>query len=152
MAATKEQGTSVTAHLGAGTRVELRARGFTWVGDEPLDVGGTDTGPSPYELLLGSLAACIAATLRLYASHKRIGLSAVDVELGFDRVHADDCADCDERKDGWTNRVHTAVTIHGTFDEAQRERLEQVARRCPVHKTLVEGMTILDDVTFAVEG
>jgi len=151
MPATGENGTSVTAHLGAGTRVELRARGFTWVGDEPVTVGGTDAGPSPYELLLGSLAACIAATLRVYANHKRIGLSAVDVELGFDRVHADDCADCDERTEGWIDRVQTAVTIHGTFDEAQRKRLEQVARRCPVHKTLAKGMTILDDVTFAVE-
>ena len=148
MAAESEQAISVTAHLGLGTRVELRARGFTWVGDEPPDVGGTDAGPSPYELLLGSLAACMAATLRLYARHKEIELSAIDVRLGFDRVHADDCTDCGERSDGWIDRVRTAVTIHGTFDEAQRRRLEQVARRCPVHKTLTNGMTILDDVAF----
>ena len=140
--------TTVTAHLGAGTRVELQARNFSWTGDEPADVGGTNTGPTPYELLLGSLAACIGATLRLYASHKGISLTAVDVELGFDRVHADDCALCDERDEGWIERIQTAVTIHGNFDEAQRKRLAQVARRCPVHKTLTNGVAIVDAVMF----
>ena len=99
-------------------------------------MGGTDTGPTPYELLLGSLAACIGATLRLYASHKGIPLTAVD------RVF------CDEREEGWIERIETAVTIHGNFDEAQRKRLAQVAKRCPVHKTLANGVTIVDAVTF----
>ena len=138
----------MTAHLSAGTRVELQARDFSWTGDEPPDVGGTDTGPTPYEMLLGSLAACIGATLRLYASHKGIPLTAVDVELGFDRVHAVDCVFCDEREEGWIERIETAVTIHGNFDEAQRKRLAQVAKRCPVHKTLANGVTIVDAVTF----
>ena len=111
-------------------------------------MGGTDTGPTPYELLLGSLAACIGATLRLYASHKGIPLTAVDVELGFDRVHAVDRVFCDEREEGWIERIETAVTIHGNFDEAQRKRLAQVAKRCPVHKTLANGVTIVDAVTF----
>ena len=141
-------GTTVTAHLGAGTRVELQARDFSWTGDEPPDVGGTDTGPTPYELLLGSLAACIGATLRLYASHKGIPLAAVDVELGFDRVHADDCVFCDEREEGWIERIQAAVTIHGNFEEAQRKRLAQVAKLCPVHKTLASGVAIVDAVTF----
>ena len=142
------QAVVVTAHLGEGTRVELRARGLEWAGDEPPDVGGTDTGPTPYELLLGSLAACIGATLRLYANHKKIDLTAVDVELGFGRVHADDCADCDERAEGWIDRIQTRVTIRGVFDAAQKTRLEQVAKRCPVHKTLANGATIVDTVTF----
>ena len=140
------------AHLGAGTRVALQTRGFSWAGDEPQNVGGTDTGPTPYELLLGSLAACIGATLRLYANHKGIPLAAVDVELGFDRVHADDCAFCDEREEGWIERIQTAVTIHGNFDEAQRKRLAQVAKRCPVHKTLANGVAIADAVTFVPTG
>ena len=139
---------TVTAHLGVGTRVELRTRGFSWVGDEPPDVGGTDTGPTPYELLLGSLAACIGATLRLYASHKGIQLAAVDVELGFDRMHAVDCVECDERAEGWIERIQSEVTIRGDFDDAQRTRLAQVAKRCPVHKTLANGVTIVDAVTF----
>ena len=144
--------TTVTAHLGSGTRVELRARHFSWVGDEPSEVGGTDTGPTPYELLLGSLAACIGATLRLYANHKGIPLAGVDVELAFDRVHADDCGECDERADGWIERVQTAVAIHGAFNDAQKARLEQVASRCPVHKTLANGVTVVDTVTFVERG
>ncbi len=138
----------ITAELREGTQVSIRARQFAWLGDEPLVAGGTDTGPTPYEMLLGSLAACITATLRLYADHKGIDLAGVDVTLEFDRVHADDCVDCDQRKDGWIDRIQTEVTIRGTFNDAQRARLKQVAARCPVHKTLANGVEIFDSVTF----
>ena len=138
----------VTAVLGEGTEVTLQARQFTWRSDEPLGAGGTDLGPTPYEILLGSLAACIVITLRLYANHKRITLPEVGVRLDFDRVHADDCADCDERTDGWIERITSQVTIRGTFDDAQRARLTQVARRCPVHKTLANGVHLVDSVVF----
>ena len=139
----------VTARLSTGTVVDMQARQFSWRGDEPRPAGGTDTGPTPYELLLGGLAACIAVTLRLYASHKAISLSGVDVRLEFGRVHADDCLDCDERAGGWIDRIHTRVTLHGTFTDAQRIRLAQVAERCPVHKTLANGVQIVDAVHFA---
>ncbi len=139
----------VRAELRAGTRVAIQARQFAWLADEPPEASGTDAGPTPYELLLGSLAACITTTLRLYANHKGIDLDGVDVTLEFDRVHANDCADCDQRKDGWIDRIQTQVTIRGTFDEAQRTRLEQVAQRCPVHKTLANGVEIFDSVAFA---
>ncbi len=138
----------VTGILREGTQVTIGARDFTWLGDEPTGAGGTDTGPTSYEILLGSLAACIAITLRLYADHKGIPLEEVRVELEFGRVHADDCVDCDERADGWIERVQSHVTLRGTFDEAQRKRLTQVAGRCPVHKTLVNGMQIVDNVAF----
>ena len=139
---------SVTAVLGEGTEATLQARQFTWRSDEPLSVGGTDLGPTPYEILLGSLAACIAITLRLYSNHKGIALPEVGVRLDFDRVHADDCADCDERADGWVDRITSHVTIRGTFDDAQRARLTQVAKRCPVHKTLANGVHLVDSVVF----
>ena len=138
----------ITAELREGTAVTLQARQFSWTGDEPVGAGGTDTGPDPYELLLGGLAACIAVTLRLYADHKGIALKGVDVRLQFDRVHADDCIDCDQRQDGVIERIRSEVTIFGSFDEAQRARLTQVAQRCPVHKTLAHGVTILDAVAF----
>jgi putative redox protein len=139
---------AVTGVLQEGTQVTLRARDFTWLGDEPIGAGGTDTGPTPYELLLGSLAACITTTLRLYADHKGIPLEEVRVVLTFDRVHADDCVGCDERADGWIDHIQTHVTLHGTFDEPQRKRLTQVAERCPVHKTLANGIHIVDSVAF----
>jgi putative redox protein len=141
----------VTGVLREGTQVAIQARDHTWFGDEPSGAGGSDTGPTSYEILLGSLAACIAITLRLYADHKGIPLEEVDVQLQFDRVHADDCVDCDERADGWIERVQSHVTLRGTFDEPQRKRLTQVAGRCPVHKTLVNGMHIVDSVVFESE-
>ncbi len=138
----------VTAALGEGTEVTLEARQFTWRSDEPVGAGGTDLGPTPYEILLGSLAACIAITLRLYSNHKGIALPEVVVRLDFDRVHADDCRDCDDRADGWIDRITSQVTIRGTFDDAQRRRLTQVAQRCPVHKTLANGVHLVDSVVF----
>ena len=138
----------VTAELREGTEVDIRARTFSWRGDEPVAAGGTDVGPTPYEILLGGLAACIAITLRLYANHKGIALEEVGVKLEFDRVHADDCVDCDERADGWIERIQSEVTIRGSFDEAQRKRLTQIAQRCPVHKTLANGVHLADVVIF----
>ena len=124
----------VTARLRAGTSVDMQARQFSWQGDEPALAGGTDTGPTPYELLLGGLAACIALTLRLYANHKDISLSGVDVRLEFDRVHADDCQDCDETTDGWVDRIQTQVTIHGTVTDAQRTGSHRSLRRPVGHR------------------
>ena len=138
----------VTGVLGEGTQVSIRARDFTWLGDEPTGAGGTDTGPTSYEILLGGLAACIAITLRLYSDHKGIPLEEVDVRIEYGRVHTDDCVDCDQRADGWIERIQTYVTLRGTFDEPQRKRLTQVAGRCPVHKTLVNGVHIVDSVDF----
>jgi len=140
---------AVTAELGKGTDVSIHARQFSWVGDEPASAGGTDTGPTPYEILLGGLATCIAVTLRLYANHKGIQLDGVEVRLEFEKIHADDCVDCDERLDGWIDRIESHVTIRGAFDEAQRKRLTQVTQRCPVHKTLANGVHFSDDVEFA---
>ena len=127
----------VTAELREGTVATIHARQFTWSADEPLAAGGTDSGPTPYEILLGSLAACITITLRLYANHKGIELTG-----------ADDCSDCDERADGFIERIQSHVTLRGSFDDAQRKRLAQVAQRCPVHKTLANGVHISDAVSF----
>ena len=139
---------TVKASLKSGTAVDIRAGRFLWRSDEPKTAGGADSGPTPYEFLLGSLAACTAMTLRLYATHKGIPLAGVDVTLEFDRVHADDCVDCDERGDGSIEQVRSEVTIHGELTEAQRTRLTQVAQRCPVHKTLLAGVHIVDTITF----
>jgi len=141
---------TVTATLRDGTQATIQARQFSWRADEPPAAQGTDTGPTPYEMLLGSLAACITITLRLYADHKGIELAGVDVELEFDRVHADDCEDCDEDTQGFIERIQSNITLRGNFDDAQRKRLTQVAQRCPVHKTLANGVHVSDSVGFNV--
>jgi putative redox protein len=140
--------TTLNARLRAGTRVELRTRQFQWLADEPLALGGTDSGPTPYELLLAALAACITTTLRLYADHKGIDLEGVDVSLEFDRVHARDCLECDDPGGGMIDRIQTEVRILGSFTDAERERVTQVVGRCPVHKTLANGVQIFDSVSF----
>lgn len=141
----------ITAFLETGTTVTINADGHTWKADEPVGKGGTNEGPTPYELLLGSLAACTALTVRLYADHKGIPLRWVRAEYEYDRIHADDCEECESPDTGMIDRVRAFVSLGGTFDDAQRARLEQIVGRCPVHKTLTHGMHIFDQVRF-IEG
>jgi putative redox protein len=138
----------ITAELTSGTLVSISNGRHTWRADEPADAGGTDVGPTPYELLLGALAACTCITLALYCRHKGIPLKAVSASYEHDRVHADDCADCDDPKRGFIDQVTSRIRIAGTFDDAQRERLAEIAQRCPVHKTLSSGVKIQDRIEF----
>jgi putative redox protein len=104
--------------------------------DEPESVaGGTDTGPSPYDLLLAAVGACTAMTVRLYADQKKLPLERVSVDLKHDKLHAVDCADC-ETKDGRIDRIERVVTLEGALDDAQRAKLLEIANKCPVHRTL----------------
>ena len=139
---------TVTAKLTTGTVVQISNGRHEWTGDEPLAAGGTDTGPDPYELLLGSLAACTCATISLYCQHKGLALEAVTTNYEFSRVHADDCSDCDEPKKGLIEQITSNVHIEGDFDDAQRKRLAQIAQRCPVHKTLANGVQFEDLASF----
>ncbi len=133
--------TTITADLTEKTAVRVSNGRHVWHGDEPHDAGGDDGAPNPYELLLGALAACTCITVSLYCQHKGWALDNVSVEYTHDRVHADDCEDCDEDSTGHLDRVRSRIFIDGDFDDAQRERLKQVAVRCPVHKTLDKGIT-----------
>ena len=140
--------TTVTARLDVGVRVEISNGRHHWFADELSDVGGGDTGPNPYEMLAGSLAACTVITLRLYAGHKGIDLESVTAEYSFDRVHADDCSECVSDESGMIERMRSRITIGGTFTDEQRKRLTEIAARCPVHKSLVHGIRIFDEVLF----
>jgi uncharacterized OsmC-like protein/fermentation-respiration switch protein FrsA (DUF1100 family) len=103
--------------------------------DEPVSIGGADTGPTPYDLLLAALGACTAMTLRLYANEKRLPLTRVSVALKHGRVHAVDCAAC-ETREGKIDRIERVVTLEGALDDAQRAKLLEIADKCPVHRTL----------------
>ena len=103
--------------------------------DEPLDFGGGDTGPSPYELLLAGLGACTTMTLRMYAERKGIALGRASVSLSHRKIHAEDCADC-ETREGMVDRIERVIELDGDLDGAQRARLLEIAGKCPVHRTL----------------
>ncbi|MGI9258210.1 MAG: OsmC family protein [Gammaproteobacteria bacterium] len=140
--------TQITARLTSGMAVTLSNGRHEWLADEPPDVGGSDTGPNPYELLLASLAACTCITISWYCQGKNLPLESVSATYDFDRVHIKDCEDCDEPRKGLIDRITSNVHIEGNFDESQRKRLAQVAERCPVHKTLANGVTFEDNATF----
>jgi putative redox protein len=141
---------TITAALTDGYAVELASSsGHRWSADEPTSAGGTDTGPNPYELLLGALASCTSITLSMYAQRKGWPLDGVEVRYEHDRVHADDCADCEDQQHGYIDRIVSDITIHGDLDEDQRQRLTQVAGSCPVHKTLDKGVHMVDHVRFS---
>jgi putative redox protein len=103
--------------------------------DEPATFGGDDAGPSPYELLLAGLGACTTMTLRMYAELKKLPLERVSVVLRHDKIHAEDCRDC-ETKAGKIDRIRREITLTGALDDATRQRLLEIADRCPVHRTL----------------
>jgi putative redox protein len=127
---------TVTARVGAaGLRTTVHARGFTLVADEPRALGGTEQGPTPYDLLAAALAACTAMTLRMYADRKGWPLHAVTVHVAHDRVHAEDCATC-ETEEGHLDRLTRRIEAEGPLTDAQRARLRYIADRCPVHRTL----------------
>ena len=137
---------TITADLVDGYRVVISNGRHHWSADEPLELGGSDEGPNPYELLLGALAACTSITLSMYAKRKAIPLESISVRYEFDRVHAEDCAACDDDASGFIEQVTSEIFVEGDFSEEQRQRLEEVARRCPVHKTLDRGVHFEESV------
>ncbi len=138
----------ITARLTTGMAVHLSNGRHEWQADEPIEAGGTDSGPNPYELLLGSLAACTCVTISWYCQFKNLPLESVSTTYDFSRIHADDCKDCDILDKGFIEKITSNVHIEGDFDEAQRKRLAQIAQRCPVHKTLTHGVEFEDNATF----
>jgi len=132
----------VTAHTGAeGFRTEMFANGFPLVADEPVEYGGSNEGPSPYEYLLASLGACTGMTLQMYARRQGWPLEEAVVRLSHHKIHAEDCRDCDEN-DRRIDTFEREVELRGELDEAQRQRLLEIAGKCPVHRTLTEEVRI----------
>jgi len=110
--------------------------------DEPKKYGGSDLGPSPYDLLLMSLGACTSMTLRMYADRKKIPLEDLTVRLQHQRVHAQDCVECKDKIEQITRRI----SLVGDLSDAQRQRLLEIADKCPVHRTLENDPQIVTEV------
>ena len=138
---------SVIVRSASGLRQEITAGRHTFVADEPASAGGTDAGPDPYALLLGALGACTAMTLRLYAGRKKWPLGEILVELSHSRAYAADCEGC-EQPGTQVERITRTITLWGPLDAEQVTRLAEIARRCPVHKTLTAGVQVSDEVSI----
>lgn len=116
----------------------------TLITDEPLEAGGEDAGPDPYTLLLGALGSCICMTATLYAKRKGWPLERVSVRLRQKRIHAADCVECTHTTEGYVHRIERAVSFDGDLTEEQRTRLQEIAHKCPVHRTLISEIVITE--------
>jgi len=124
-----------------GFAQEITAGAHHLRSDEPASAGGTDSGPTPYDLLLASLGSCTSMTIAMYARRKRWPLERVTVSLRHSRVHAEDCAACDTQEATLTV-IDRNIALDGPLGEDQRVRLLEIANRCPVHLTLSSKMDI----------
>ena len=118
--------------------------------DEPEAMGGSDTGPSPYDFLAIALGACTSMTLRLYAARKKLDLEGVSVKVAHDKEHLEDCEDC-EQKNAKVDVFTREIAVSGSLSDADRKRLLEIADLCPVHKTLSQKSRIVTQLAGAAE-
>jgi putative redox protein len=137
----QHEGLVTVTEAGSGTFTrEITAGQHRLLADEPRPIGD-DAGPTPYDLVLAGLGACTSMTVRMYADRKGWPLEQVRVTLRHSRIHAEDCAACETTK-GWIDHIDIDVELVGDLDDTQRQRLMQIAERCPVHQTLTSEVDI----------
>lgn len=141
--------TEVVVSSCEGLRQEVWAGQHTLTADEPQTLGGTDTGPDPYQLLLAALGTCTSITLRMYADRKKWPLEHVEIRLRHCRVHAADCAECEE-KEGYLDRVEKEIVVGGALTDEQVHRLGEIAELCPVNRTLHASIQTTQTIRRAV--
>jgi putative redox protein len=135
------EGTVTVTETGTGTYTQqITAGRHQLAADEPQPIGA-DSGPTPYDLLLAALGACTSMTVRMYANRKGWPVEHVRVTLRHSRIHAKDCAEC-ETTNGWIDHIDRDIELAGNLDDTQRQRLLDIANRCPVHQTLTSEVHI----------
>lgn len=144
--ATDGAGRVLVREAGTGRYAQvIRAGRHQLPADEPEAVGGDDSGPTPYDLLLSALGTCTAMTLRMYAERKGLALGRISVALDHARVHASDCAECEDRK-GMVDRIERRIEVEGDIDPEMAAKLAEIADKCPVHRTLEAGPMVVTRV------
>jgi putative redox protein len=126
---------------GAGLSQEIVVGPHRMFADEPISAGGTDTGPTPYDLLLAALGSCTSMTLGIYARRKGWPLEEVIVNLRHSKIHAADCADC-QSKEAMLDRIERDIHMVGPLTPEQQSKLLEIADKCPVHRTLTSKVDI----------
>jgi putative redox protein len=119
------------------------------IADEPVSVGGLDSGPNPYDYLSIALGACTAMTLRIYAEHKKILLGRISVAVKHGKVTAQHCIDCGEAaegREGKIDRFDRVISIEGKVDRGLEEKLVEIAAKCPVHRTLEASSAVITKI------
>lgn len=139
------QANMLTQQITAGESGE-----FSFVADEPVRLGGSNKGPTPYDLILSALGSCMSMTMFMYARRKAWPLKGVEIELDHNRIHAKDCEDC-ETKIGMLDEFYVRVKLTGALSGEQREKIFSIAKRCPVHTTLTREVK-LHDILERVSG
>ena len=124
-----------------GFSQQILAGAHALTADEPVEGGGADIGPAPYDLLLAALGACTSMTVGMYARRKAWPLESVTVRLRHSRIHAADCATC-ETKEGMLDRIERDVQFIGALTTEQRDKLLEISNKCPVHRTLSSEIDI----------
>lgn len=117
--------------------------------DEPISVGGLDSGPSPYDYLAIALGSCTSMTLRVYAEHKHLSLGQLTVRVNHGKVPVEHCADCGKAVEGRTGKIdrfERLISVEGSIDAAVREKLVEIANKCPVHRTLEAGAAVVTKI------
>lgn len=137
---------AITADLTNGFLVTVSNGRHRWHADEPVDLGGSDEGPTPYEMLLGSVASCTAITLSMYAQRKGFTIESISVRYEYERVHGVDSRACADDEERAIDTVRSEIFIDGDFTDDQRARLADIAVRCPVHRTLERGVVFDDHI------
>jgi putative redox protein len=129
----------------ANLRNEVRyGVGHAFTTDEPVAAGGEDAGPDPYTLLLAALGSCISMTVTLYARRKQWPVEQVTVRLRQNRIHSKDCKVCDQVADGYIHQIERSVSVTGPLTDEQHTRLQEIAHKCPVHRTLTSPIVITE--------
>jgi putative redox protein len=121
---------------------EAKTDQHTIIVDEAKDVGGDGRGPDPYDLLLTALGSCTSMTIMMYARRKEWPLEGVQVKLNHEKIHATDCDEC-ITEEGKLDQITKTIFLKGDLTQEQRERILEIADRCPVNKTLTTECRVM---------